>query len=626
MKLKKLFRSLSKPEMSLDEENRTIEFSFSSEEPVERSFGYEILSHKKEHANLSRLNDGANLLFNHNWDIIIGVVEKAWIGDDNRGYCVVRFSKNAKGEEVYQDVKDGIIRNVSFGYIPEAFKITKENKNGKHEYTSEDWMALEVSVTSVPADNSIGIGRNLIGTRSDLDEEYTVNVDRSLLDEQTVKEEKEEEKGIIEMSEKEIVEPKIDTAAIAATARDTERSRIAEINAMGERFGQKELSRQLVESGKDINEARKAFMEKLEVKQTPVSQTETDIGLSEKEKKEFSFMRAINALSNPNDRKFQQAAGFEYEVSEAAAKASGKTSRGIYIPNEVLRFSAQRDLVVGTASAGGNLVGTDFKAASFIELLRNKMVLANAGMTVLSGLKGNVAIPKQTGGATAYFVAENAAPTEGALTVGQVTMSPKTLAAYIDMSRKLQLQSDPSIEQLVRNDLVSVLGLKIDYSGLYGLGSSNEPTGLKATSGINVSDFSAGSPTYAEIVNMETLISSDNADAANMAYLVNSAGRGVLKGVEKASSTGQFVWEPGNTVNGYKALVSNQVATPVSAEHDYWFGNFADLLLGLWGGLDLMADPYTGSKEGTVRITAFQELDFAVRHAESFCYGNKTAP
>jgi HK97 family phage major capsid protein len=327
-------------------------------------------------------------------------------------------------------------------------------------------------------------------------------------------------------------------------------------------------------------------------------------------------------MANPQDRKLQEAAKFEYEVSEAAAKKAGKSSRGIYIPNEVLRHS-RRDLVVGTASAGGNLVATDLLGGSFIELLRNKLVLADAGMTVLSGLQGNVAIPKQTGGATAYMVAENAAPTESAPTFGQVTMSPKTLAAYVDFSRKLIVQSNMDIEAMVRGDLIKVAGLKIDYLGLYGSGSSNEPTGVKATAGINSVNFAAAAPTYAEIVQMESLISADNADVASMAYLVNAAGRGVLKGVDKASGAAQFVWEPGNTVNGYKALVSNQVATP--SDPDYWLGNWSDLVLGLWGGLDLMADPYTGSKEGTVRVTIFQELDFGVRHAESFCYGNNAA-
>lgn len=620
MKLKKLFRAVQKSEINLDEENRSIEFSFSSEKPVDRYFGKEILEHTPDAIDFSRLNGGANVLFNHNWDSVIGVVEKAWLGEDKRAYTKIRFSKNPKAQEIMNDVKDGIIKNVSFGYTIDELQLHKKNNDGSEEYVAKKWNPFEISLVSVPADETVGIGRSLfIGNRSDLDEEYTVKVDKSLFEEQTQK----GDEGEINMSEKETVKPEtIDTAAIAAKAKETERSRIAEINALGDRFGHADLARQLIEGGRSIEEARAAYLEKMEVKQKPVSGTETDIGLTEKEKQEFSFLRAINAMSNPQDRKLQEAAKFEYEVSEAAAKKAGKSSRGIYIPNEVLRHS-RRDLVVGTASAGGNLVATDLLSGSFIDLLRNKLVLAEAGMTVLSGLQGNVAIPKQTGGATAYMVAENAAPTESAPTFGQVTMSPKTLAAYVDFSRKLLVQSPIAIEAMVRNDLIKVAGLKIDYLGLYGSGSSNEPTGVKATSGINSVNFAAAAPTYAEIVQMESLIAADNADVASMAYLVNAAGRGVLKGVDKASGAAQFVWEPGNTVNGYRALVSNQVASP--SDPDYWLGNWSDLVLGLWGGLDLMADPYTGSKEGTVRVTIFQELDFGVRHAESFCYGNNAA-
>lgn len=622
MKLKKLFRALKGPEIKIDEESRSIEFSFSSEKPVERYFGKEVLSHNAQSVNLERLNGGANVLFNHNWDMVVGVVEKAWINnEDKRGYARVRFSKNPKAEEILNDVKDGILKNVSFGYVVEEMQLSKKSDQDGEEYTATKWEPYEISLVSVPADSSVGIGRSMMyGTRNDLDEEYEVTVDNSLFNEQTQEEQGDEKE--INMSEKETLKPEIDTAAIAAEARETERSRIAEISALGERFGHRDLAKQLIEGSKSVEEARSAYLEKMEIKQKPVSGTETDIGLSDKEKQSFSFLRAINAMANPQDRKLQEAAKFEFEVSEAASKKAGKSSRGMYVPNEVLRFS-RRDLVVGTASAGGNLVATDLLNGSFIDLLRNKLVLGEAGMTVLSGLSGNVAIPKQTGGATAYMVAENAAPTESAQTFGQVTMSPKTLAAYVDFSRKLTVQSSMDIEAMVRNDLVKVAALKMDYLGLYGSGSSNEPSGVKVTTGVNAVNFGAAAPTYAEIVAMETAIAADNADVAQMAYLVNAAGRGVLKGVDKASGAAQFVWEPGNTVNGYKALVSNQVATP--SDPDYWFGNWSDLVLGLWGGLDLMADPYTGSKEGTVRVTIFQELDFGVRHGESFCYGNNAA-
>lgn len=611
MKLKKLFRAIEQREIVLDEENRTLEFPFSSELPVERYFGNEILSHKSEAVKLDRLNSSANLLFNHNPDIVIGVVEKAWITPDKKGMTKVRFSKNPKADEIFKDVKDGILKNVSFGYQINEMDLTKKSENGLHEYTATDWMPFEVSIVTIPADYSVGIGR------AQEDEENEVKVNNAFKEE--IKNEE------IIMSEKETMpeQPKVNVEAIASEARDAERSRIAEISALGEKFGHKDLARQLIEGGKSIEMARAAFLEKMsDVKQVPVTGTEGDIGLKDKEINEFSFVRAINAMANPNDRKIQESAKFEREVSDAACKKLGKQSRGLYIPNEILRH--KRDLSVGTASAGGNLVGTQYLSGSFIDLLRNKMILNQAGIQVLSGLTQNIAIPKLTGGATAYMVAEGSAPTESQQTVGQVTMNAKTMAAYTDFSRKLLIQASPDVEQLVKNDLVTVMGLKMDYLGLYGSGSSNEPTGVKATSGINSVNFGADAPTWAEIVQMETECAVDNADVGAMKYLVNARGRGVLKTALKDTSTANFIWQD-NSVNGYPALTSNQIATPSGSAHDYWFANWSDLVLGLFGGLDLLADPYTGSSTATIRVTAFQELDYAVRNAVSFCYGNNTA-
>ena len=612
MKLKKLFRTISEKEIVLNDEERTLEFPFSSEKPVERYFGNEILSHELSHVNLERLNSAAPLLFNHDPDVVIGVVEKAWVASDRRAMAKVRFSKNPKAQEVYQDVKDGILKNVSFGYQINEMDLVKKNENGINDYKATDWMGYEVSVVSIPADYSVGIGRDAENIENE------VKVNNAFNEEQ-----KNEE---IIMSEKETMpeQPKVNVEAIASEARDAERSRIAEVSALGEKFGFRDLARQLIEGGKSIDVARAAFLEKMtDKKQVPVTGTEGDIGLKEKEINEFSFVRAINAMANPSDRAAQEAAKFEREVSDAAAKKLGKQSRGIYIPNEVLRF--KRDLSVGTASAGGNLVGTQYLGGSFIDLLRNKMILSEAGMTVLSGLTQNVAIPKQSGGATAYMVAEGSAPTESQMTVGQVTLSAKTMAAYTDFSRKLMIQASPDVEQLVKNDLIKVMGLKLDYLGLYGSGSSNEPTGVKATSGINSVNFGADAPTWSEIVQMETEVAVDNADIGAMKYLVNARGRGVLKTALKDTSTANFIWEKDNSVNGYAALTSNQIATPSGSAHDYWFANWSDLVLGLFGGLDLLADPYTGSSTATIRVTAFQEIDFGVRNAVSFCYGNNTA-
>lgn len=592
---KRQMRAMQSGDVTIGDD-RTIEFPFSSEEPVARWFGDEILSHEKGAADMTRLNDGAPLLFNHNMDDYIGVVEKSWIGEDKRGYARVRFANHERANQIMQDVKDGILRNVSFAY--EVRKYVEDTKT--KSYTGTDWMAYEVSFVTVPADQTVGVGRALIEEKGSEAETPSDLIDAAAAANSV--------KGVT------MSETTIDVSAVAAQAAEAERQRIAGINALGEKFAQKDLARDLVSSGKSLEEARAIVLERMgDVK--PVAQPSADIGLTKKEVKSYSFLRAINALANPGDRAAYEAAGFEREVSEAAAKAAGKSARGIFVPGEILR--AKRDLNVGTATAGGNVVATDLMADAFIDLLRNRSVVQRAGATVMNGLVGNVAIPKQTGAATAYWVAESGAPTESQQTIGQVTMTPKTVGAFTDFSRRLILQSSIDVENMVRNDLAQVIALAIDSAALYGTNADNQPKGLKLQSGINTKDFAAAAPTFAELVAMESEVAADNADIGTMRYLVNAAMRGSLKSTEKATGTAQFVWEPGNTVNGYSTEVSNQIASG-----DVFFGNFADLILGFWSGLDLMVDPYAGSTSGTVRVVALQDVDIAVRNAVSFCYGN----
>jgi HK97 family phage major capsid protein/HK97 family phage prohead protease len=567
-------------------QDRTYEFPFSSEFPVARYFGNEILSHEADAANLNRLNDGAPLLFNHNPDKVIGVVERAYIdGKRRRGYARVRFSRNAFAQEILSDVKDGVLRNVSFGY-----SIDKMEERGSGDYVATAWSPYEISVVSVPADPGVGIGRSFEADTSAASAAPSPDPIPSM----------------------ENATP--DLAVVQAEAAQAERSRISDITALCDKHGMADLGRQMVESGRSIDEARAAVLDKLNIHQETVTMQAADLGLSEKESRNFSFLRAINFLANPTDRSAREAAAFEIEASDAAAAKLGRQSRGITIPQDVLR----RDLNVGTATAGGNLVATDLDAGSFIDLLRNASALDQAGATVLTGLTGNVAIPRQSGAATAYWVAESGSPTESQQTVDQVSLTPKTVAAFTDYSRRLMLQSSIDVENMVRNDLARVLALKIDLAGLYGTGSNSEPLGLKLTTGIGTENFAAAAPTFEEVVALESDVATANALLGSPVYLMNAAMRGGLKTTKKDAGSGMFIME-GNEVNGYRGVLSNQVAAG-----DLWFGNFADLIIGYFSGLDIMVDPYSNSTSGTVRVVAMQDVDIAVRHPESFSRGADT--
>ena len=571
-----------------EDDERTLEFPFASEAPVERYFGTEVLSMSDDAMDMSRLNDGAPLLYQHDADRIVGVVQRAYI-KDKRAYAKVRMANNELGREMQDLIKDGIIRNVSFGY--KINDMSEDRSTDPVTYRATSYEPFEVSLVTVPADNTVGIGRSF---------QHNGDVESASAEETNPPEE--------------IMSETPDIGAIQAEAAEAKAKEAAEMLALGKRTNNIELAEEFLINSRGLDELRSALIEKMGENTKPVDTAAAEIGLSEKETRAFSWLRAVNYLANPNDRAAREAAGFEIEASDAASQKLGRASRGITIPQEVLT----RDLTVGTASAGGNLVATDLLAGSFIDILRNSSVLDQAGATVLTGLSGNVAIPRQNGAATAYWVAESGAPTESQQTVDQVTMMPRTVAAFTDYSRRLLIQSSIDVENMIRRDLAAVLALKIDYSGLYGTGANSEPLGLKNTSGIGTEDFDANTPTFAEVVALESDVAGANALLGSPVYLMNAAMRGALKTAVKESGQASYIYE-GNEVNGYRGLVSNQVAS-----NDLWFGNFADLLIGYFSGLDLMVDPFTNSTSGTVRVIAMQDVDMAVRHPESFSRGNNT--
>lgn len=354
----------------------------------------------------------------------------------------------------------------------------------------------------------------------------------------------------------------------------------------------------------------------------PVPQTPA-IGMNESEVRRYSLVNAINAYITGDWRN----ARMELEASEATAKRLGFSPQGFFIPYEfAYGENEKRDLTKGTNTAGGYTIATNLLAQNFIDLLRNRAVLMQSGMTVLSGLVGDIAIPCQTGAATAYWVAENGAPTESQSAFDQVPMSPKTVGAFVDMSRKLLKQSSIDVEAFVRRDLANVLGLEIDRAGLHGSGSSNQPTGVAATSGIGsvAGGTNGAAPTWANIVALETAVAVANADAGMTKYITNPKVRGKLKNTVIGTDQG-MVWGVNATqVNGYDVAISNQVSSALTKGtasgvcSAIFFGNWADLFMGMWGGLDLLVDPYTNGTTGAVRVISLQDTDFAVRHPESF--------
>ena len=628
------FRSVGK--------GRTFEFPFSSEYPVERYFGKEVLKHDDKSIDFSRLNSGAApLLWNHDPDRHIGIVERAYIDKDKkRAYAKVRFSRNKFASEVLEDVKDGILRGISFGYQIKNI----EEKDG--EFVADDWMVHEISVTPIPADPTVGIGRSLISPDEEVTEPSqpnTINIDNNSPEEeirsaaQTASpsvpsmEEKSQETVVdtapaveapevaVETAERSV---EVDTAAEVKRALEEEQVRTSTIYAVCRQHGADDLTQGFIKDGKSVSEVNGEILDLIskrsESSNTPIRSTDmnpssNEVGLEAKEVQRFSFLRAITALANPTDRNAQEAAAFEREVSEEAAKRYDKPASGILVPNEVLQ-GYTRDLNVGTATAGGNLVETELLAGSFIDILRNRMAVMQAGVTTLNGLSGNVSIPRQTSASTAYWVGEGSDVTESQQAFDQVNLTPKTIGATTDYTRKLLLQTSISVETMVRNDIAKQIALALDTAAIYGSGSSNQPTGITNTTGIGTATVT-GVGTFAELIAMETDVAVANADQGALKYIVNATARGGLKSVKKDAGSGEFVFA-NNEINGYPVIVSNQLTN-----NDCLFGDFSQLIAAFWSGLDLTVDPYAMSKSGSIRIVALQDVDFGVKQPTAFCLG-----
>lgn len=632
----------------VSEEDRTVEVAFSSEAPVMRWFGEEVLDHSPGAMVTERMNDGAAVLLDHDWRDQVGVVEEVTLGADRRGRARIRFSRSARGQEVFQDVLDGIRRHVSVGYRINKIEVTE--RQGQPDLVRVlEWEPYEISMVAVPADPTVGVGRSVTpeetggGPRHNESQSSSASRGDGI---ETQPEGQNMREQIVRDAQGNLVRAKVDENGEIVEVLETieragegersarsrgsqeERNRVAEIFRLAEQYGAEDLARQHATDGSSPEQFQRALLEHMNSRQSnqPLNEGgDSHVGLNEREVQNYSMFRAVRALMPNASQADREAAAFEFECSRAAETRYQREARGIIVPQEVLEraFNAGGAPNEPTgAQSGQNTIATTLMSQSFIEMLRNRTTILRLAQPMM-GLVGNVDVPKQTGGATAYWIGEGEDATEGTPVIGQISLTPHTVAAYTDITRRLMMQSTPDAEGIVRRDLAAALALAIDHAGYYGSGDNNEPKGIVDYDNINGVDFEAGNglPTYEDIVKMESAIAADNADVPSMAYAVNAMMRGHLKTTQKFDGTnGAPVWEANGTLNGYNAEVTNQIQNG-----DVVFGNFADLIAGMWGGLDLTVDPYSLSKSGGTRIVLFQDVDFVVRRVESFCLGQAPA-
>ena len=649
--------TLSLDKREIDEEARTVDLTFSSEAEVERYWGREVLDHSPGACDLSYINDGGPLLMDHNSRDQVGVVEEARLDSKARvNRAKVRFGRSARAQEIFQDVIEGIRRKVSCSYRILEEMVEKVGK-GDEVHRATKWRIHEISLVSLPADSSVGVGRS-----EEFERENEILVRSAVVtSDRTASDQPRNEKRIMDENEQSGTAPapaqKTETASEPKTskrdatetgssgasvtiqlqqAKKEELRRITEINGIARRMPHLAAqAEKAVNDGLSADEFRRSAFETLTGAQPIQTPAAPEVGMGNRDLRQYSVCRAI--LAAKEARHTGKRDGLEWEVSREVANKLKQDPDKMFLPwdimserrdysesriNAVRHAYGMRALTTSSAASAGNLVATELLAGSLIELLRNRMVTANLGATMLSGLVGDIAIPRHDGTATVYWLDQTASGTRSDQTFSQLTLTPHRLMAATAFSKNLLAQASVDVENMVRSDLMSALAVEKDRAALDGSGVGAEPTGIWNTGSMATLSFSVQStPTWAEIIAYETSVADANADIGNLAYVGNPTARGKLKATAKSAVASGFIWEPDplmrpgfGMVNGYPAVASLQVPS----DANFGFGAWNDLVIADWAGIEIETDHLGLILSGQIQVVATNLCDVGLRHVGSF--------
>jgi len=621
-----LYRSFSLDESArqeIDVEKRTVPITFSSEDKlVDRFFGMEQLVHTKDAADLDRLNDGGALLKDHDRTLQIGVIEEARIDEQKKvGRALVRFSKGDLGDSVFQDVVDGIVRNVSVGFRIRKFEET-EREGEANLVRILEWEAFEISFVSIPADETIGVGRaeEIIKPKivKRKDKKMTLEELLALQKAGTITDEQKRELDVLIKAN--APAPNLDAVRSEARreAKEAEQSRVKEINSVAEKFkgndAIREMAKKAIEEDMPADEFKgRALIELGEAREVvpnapPEANRGSHLGMPEADVEAYSLRKMLASRLNNSNIAFD---GIEKEAHDQLVKRFGQpVGGGVYVPMDVQMRGASSEMiqratqVAGTGSLGGYLV--EQTNMGFIDILRNNTVMKQVGVQTISGLVGDVAMPRQNAASSFQWVAEQGSAASSNITFDQIQMTPKHASGQVPMSRQLLMQSDPSIDLLVQNDLAMVLGIGTDLAIIAGTGTSAQPRGILNTTGVGSNDMATAD--WVKTVALETTVANANGLTGSPQFVSTPGVRGTLKTRKKDAGSGIFIWE-NNEVNGYPGW-----ATTNMPANNGIFGDFSTVVLGEWGVLEIRTiDQGPNFAKGEVILLAFVSLDVAVR-------------
>lgn len=595
-----VMRAMDMGEKAIDPDTRTVRVGVSSEEPVKRSFGMEVIDHSRESMNLDFLNSGrAPLLLDHDMERQIGVVESVELDEEARRLrAVVRFGKSERASEIFDDVTDGIRQNISVGYRVDG---RVERKDDPEEYYRVATTPMEISIVSIPADQSslVGVGRSNSEPLS----------------------------ATIQTEEKEMSE--IDMDAVRQEAVKAARKDAKDIMTLARKHNRADLGEDAIGRGVSVDEFRGELLDAIgnEPLETPAHVVDMPV----KEQREYSLARMIRAQASGD----WSEAGFEREMADEVQRRTGRAARGVYVPDFAWRAGAMATAAtgaVGDENVVDNFIPTVHRGDMFIEALRARQVMANLGVTFMGGLTNRIKMPKFSAGATAAFVEELGDVADQSQTDAGVTLQPRTMGAYVDISRLALKESVPALDRIVQDDLLRAAADLIESTAISGSGSGGAPTGILNNGDVGNVDISAGTDvaalTWADITDLvKTVEDADGIiNAQTLGWLSNPKVKAKMANTVKVATTDSVMLlnDPWNSLYGYRAEFTSNVpsnlnpgdgGTDASA---LIFGDFSQLIVGLFGGADIMIDETTGGLAGTTRIIMHQDIDVAIRHGASF--------
>ncbi|MGF9567479.1 phage major capsid protein [Neorhizobium sp. BT27B] len=324
-----------------------------------------------------------------------------------------------------------------------------------------------------------------------------------------------------------------------------------------------------------------------------------DTGM-EREMRSYSVAKAIREGNADN------LTGVEREMHDELSK--GREVRGIMIPTSMIFGSENRAML--TTGTAGNTVATNL--GGLIDRVRPVLAVQSLGATVISGLTGNLDLPRLTSGPTAYWVNEDEPTTASDAAFDKVSLKPKTVSGEMYLSRRLQLQNGVALENVLRQDLAFVLAQALDAAAINGLAANKQPVGILNA----IAEMVTTSPAFISDTAADLISALELDDVTGTTgFLTNPSLMGQARKVKTLGRTIPI----SELFHGERVVSTNQVPKK-GGKDPLIFGAWANLLIGYWSGVDILANPYTDASKGGLRLHAFLDADIAIRHPEAFAW------